>query len=157
MSLALIIIIIALGLAFLFIEVFLIPGTAFVGVLGVVLMIAGIIATYNQYNATYGHIVLAFSLVTFFAMLIVGFKRISQLKWADKENIDSKVNVLEEDIVSIGEKGTAFSDLRPNGKAIFANHRVEVFSTGDFIKKNQPIEVTKITSSKIFVKPIKES
>lgn len=156
MSLALIIFIIALGLVFLFIEVFLIPGTAFVGVLGAVLMIAGMIATYDKYGSTSGHIVLAFSLITFFVMLVIGFKRISQLKWADKENIDSRVNELDEGIVKTGERGVAFSDLRPNGKALFGNQRVEVFSTGEFIKKNQLIEVTNVSSQKIFVKQINE-
>jgi len=155
MSLVIIIVFIALGLIFIFVEIFLIPGTAFVGVLGAILAIAGVVLAYAQLGTAAGNIALAVSSVGFLAMLFTGFKRISEMKWGLKENIQSRVNVLEEDLVKVGDEGIAFSDLRPGGKALINDLRLEVYSTGEFISKDAKIAVTKVTSNKIYVKPIK--
>ena len=153
MSLILVIIIVALGLAFIFIEIFLIPGTALVGLLGGVMVVAGVVLAYINFGSQEGNIVLIISTLAFIIMTIGGFKRINSLKWGLKENIESRVNVLQENLVQIGDEGTTFSDLRPNGKAVINNLRLEVYSNGDYIDKDTQVVVTKVTNSKIFVKP----
>ena len=70
------------------------------------------------------------------------------------EVIGGKVNVLEKDVVEIGAKGRTITYLRPNGKALFGKKKLEVYSLGEYIEKDTSIEVIKVSSSKIFVKPI---
>ena len=153
MSLFLIIAIIVLGLAFIFIEIFLIPGMGFVGILGGAMVVGGVILTYISFGSPEGHIAFLVSAASFVVLVAIGFKRVSELKWGLKENIEGKVNVLQENLVSVGDEGKTFSDLRPNGKAIINNLRLEVYSTGEYIDKETAIIVTKVTRDRIFVKP----
>lgn len=150
---ALIIGIIALGLIFIFIEVFLIPGTAFVGVLGGLLMALGVFLSYTNLGVMEGNVTLGISAIILLILLVFGLRKISSLSWSLNDNIDSKVNVLEKDLVKPGDKGTTFSTLRPNGKALINNLRLEVYSIGDFIDKGDPVVVTKVTPDRIYVKP----
>lgn len=152
MSLIVIVLIIALGLAFIFIELFLIPGTAFVGLLGLIVSGAGVYLTYDYHGDTLGHIVLIVTTVAAVGMLIVGLKRIANLRWADVDSIDSKVNVLENVSVGVGDEGTAFNVLRPNGMATFGDDRLEVYSIGEYIDAGTPVVVTKVTHDRIYVK-----
>lgn len=152
MSLLVILLIIALGLLFIFIELFLIPGTAFVGLLGLIVSGAGVYLTYDYHGATYGHIVMLVTSVAAVIMLVIGLKRISSLRWADPDAIDSKVNVLEEVPVNEGDTGVAFNVLRPNGMATFGDKRLEVYSIGEYIDKDTPVVVTKVTHDRIYVK-----
>ena len=57
---------------------------------------------------------------------------------------------------NIGDHGKTLTNLRPEGKAIFANdERVTVYSLADFIEKDTAVEIVKKEHNKIFVKPIK--
>ena len=147
-----VIFIIALGLIFIFIEIFFIPGTGLVGILGGALVIGGVVLAYIQFGSTTGNLILLISSIIFLIMTITGFKRISELKWGLNEHVEGRVNVLEENLVKPGDKGIAFTDLRPNGKAIINDLRLEVYSVGEFVDKDTPVEVTKVTTSKIYVK-----
>lgn len=152
MSLIVIVLIIALGLAFIFIELFLIPGTAFVGLLGLIVSGAGVYLTYDYHGNTWGHIVLLITALSAVGMLIVGLKRIAGLRWADADTIDSRVNVLENLPVQVGDEGTAFNVLRPNGMATFGEHRLEVYSIGEYIDSGTRVVITKVTHDRIYVK-----
>jgi membrane-bound ClpP family serine protease len=68
-----------------------------------------------------------------------------------KTEIDSKVNVPDQDI-TVGMEGRTISRLAPAGKAIFEGITEEVFSQNDFIDENQQVIITKIEGSKIIVK-----
>jgi membrane-bound ClpP family serine protease len=149
-----IILVIALGVILIFVEAFLLPGTGVVGVLGGLALAGGVYLVYDHYGRTEGTISLLVSLALVVFMIVMGFKRISDLKWADASAIDGRMNVLEENIVHVGEKGKAFGALRPNGKALIAGKKVEVYSIGEFIDKDTDIVVTKVTPDKIYVKAI---
>jgi len=147
-----IVLVIALGVILLFIEAFLLPGTAIVGILGALALAGGVYLVYEEYGGTQGSIVLLASLALVVGAMVVGFRRISRLKWADVSAIGGRMNVLELGIVQIGDKGRATGALRPNGKALINGRRVEVYSIGEFIDKDTEIMVTKVTADKIFVK-----
>ena len=144
--------VILLGVALLFVEAFLLPGTGIVGVLGGFSLAGGVYLVYERYGGTAGSITLLAAVGLVVTLIVIGFKRISNLKWADARHIDGKMNVLEDNIVIIGDQGVAFGALRPNGKAIINNKRMEVYSIGEFIDKDTPIIVTQVTRDKIYVK-----
>ena|SRR5687767_13615625 len=157
MTLAVIIAIIVLGLIFVLVEIFLLPGAGFVGVLGGVMVAGGILLAYAEKGVTFGNYTLVISLSVFTVLVITGLKRVAKLKWSLKENIGSRVNVVQQGVVKPGDEGIAFTDLRPNGKAVINNLRLEVFSIGEFISKNVPVQVTKVLPDKIYVKPKTEA
>lgn len=152
MELYIILGVITLGMVFIFIELFLIPGTAFVGVLGFIIAALGVYLTYIYQGSYIGNIVMVSAFAGMLFMLFIGLKKLRG--WALSKQIDSKVNELDEYHVNIGDKGITFNTLRPNGTALINDERVEVFSQGGYIEPNTPIKIIKITNNKIFVKPI---
>jgi membrane-bound serine protease (ClpP class) len=69
-----------------------------------------------------------------------------------KTNIDSKVNVIDDIKVKVGDTGKADSRLVPAGKAFINGEYFEVRTTGEFIDPGTELVVTKVEFNKIFVK-----
>ena len=155
MTLAVVIAILAIGLLLVFLELFLIPGTTLFGVIGGVALIIGIIMVYMYYGNKWGNLTTGTVFVLVIICVIAGFKVIQSNSLAMKAEITSKVNVLEKDLYTVGNSGITASELRPGGKALFNGNRIEVFSMGEYIPRDIPIEIIKITNDKIFVNPVK--
>ena len=62
----------------------------------------------------------------------------------------------KEDKSRLGREGIAYTNLRPAGKGIFGEERLNVVTEGDFIDKDTPIRISRIEGSKIIVQKIKE-
>ena len=56
----------------------------------------------------------------------------------------------------VNQEGCAYTNLRPAGKGIFNNQRINIMTEGDFIEKGAPIRIIRIEGSKIIVQRIKE-
>jgi len=152
MSATLIIVIIIIGIILMFIESFLLPGTGIVGILGGIISGGGVLLCYDSYGRYYGNLSLIITLLVIFMSLYFGFKRIAKLKWSVNKTISSKVNIVKPKGLTPGDKGKSLTALRPNGKAIFGNQRIEVNSVGPYLPKNTDIVIIKISSRKIIVK-----
>ncbi len=147
--------IILVGLVLVFLEIFLIPGTTLFGIVGGIALVVGVILIYINYGNRWGNIATAATVVAVFVAVIAGFKVIQSNKLAMKAEIKGRVNELEKNLYSIGDKGTAVSELRPNGKGMFNGNKIDIYSNGEYIQRESEIEIIKITNDKIFVKPIK--
>jgi len=55
---------------------------------------------------------------------------------------------------SLGEIGEAHTDLRPSGKALFANEPVTVVSSGAFIEKGAPVRIIRVEGTRVVVEPV---
>ncbi len=155
MALWVILAIILVGLLLIFLEIFFIPGTTLFGIAGGVAVGIGVLLMYSYYGQKAGNLTLIISLTAVFVSIALGFRVIQTNKLAMKGTIDGRVNEPEISFLNVGDRGTAITELRPNGKAIFGSNKVEVYSTGDYVKRDSEIEVIKINGSKIFVQPIK--
>jgi len=156
MALGVIITILLLGLLLIFLEIFFIPGTTLFGMLGGVAVIVGVALMYAYYGRNYGNVSLAFSAVSIVMLVIAGFKLIDSNKLAMKGEITGKVNELQPHTYNVGDTGITVTDLRPNGKAVINEIKIEVYSSGDFISRDAQIQISKITNDKIFVKQLNE-
>ena len=58
--------------------------------------------------------------------------------------------------VPLGMQGTAASDLRPAGSAIFAGEHVDVVSDGRFVAGGTPVTVVGIEGAQVMVAPVEE-
>ena len=67
--------------------------------------------------------------------------------------IESKVGVLDETEIKIGDEGTTVSKLSPIGKASIKGKLYEVRSYGSYIDQNITVMVSAIDGNKIFVEP----
>jgi membrane-bound ClpP family serine protease len=150
MTLTAILLLILVGLVLLLVEILVVPGLI-VGIIGGGLMIFGIATTYYTYGSAIGNMVLLGSIITTVASLYFAFRSNTWKKAALNTSLQGKVNVLDENIIKVGEKGITLSRLNPVGKALINDTQVEVQCQDGFLDQNMPIEVVKISSNKIIV------
>ncbi|MGJ3235043.1 NfeD family protein [Marivirga sp.] len=150
-----IIFLILAGLILIIAELIFVPGTTFVGVIGLLLTIVGIFMVFDDYGNVAGYWTVAGTTIVTVIGIVYSFKSNSWDRFSLKSSIKSKVN--DEDIFSfqVGEKGKTVSDLKPIGKAEIFGKIYEVRSKGEWIGAGQEIQVIRIDSKRIFVEPIK--
>lgn len=151
MSWGIIITLIILGLLALVLEILVVPG-GIVGIIGCLMMLGGIIASYTQHGAMAGNITLMATLLLtiIFVVMLLRSKTWKQLIL--KTNIDGKMNEVDSNKISVGMSGLAVSRLAPAGTGKFGDELVEVHSFNDFIDVNSEIVIVKIEGGKIIVK-----
>lgn len=151
MSWLVITLIILVGCAVFFIEVFFFPGITVVAVAGGVIMFLGIYFSFTYFGVEAGIITLfgtiVFNLIIFFIALKSGFWK----RFALHDTNKSYVNVIDPEI-KIGDEGVAMSKIGPIGKAQIHEKDYEVQSQGEYITEQSKVEVIKIHDNKIFVK-----
>ena len=67
------------------------------------------------------------------------------------DNLEGRVNEVNEQKVKVGDEGKAVSRLVPVGQATFEGEIVEVHSLDGFTDQKTQIKVVKIENNKIFV------
>ncbi|MBR4136405.1 MAG: NfeD family protein [Bacteroidales bacterium] len=153
MNIGSIILIILVGLLLMILDFLVIPGGV-VAIFGVLCMIAGIVASYVIYGATFGTIMIfavaIVTLLSFYFMMRTKTWRKLQLN----TQIDSKMNQISEQL-KVGDQGVAISRLAQKGTGRFGDQMMEVTSLQEFVDANTPIEIVKIDQNEIFVKPLK--
>jgi membrane-bound ClpP family serine protease len=153
-GLELIIGIIILSLLLINVELFLIPGTTVFGIVGAIGLIAGVALAYN-YGVYTGNWVLAGSLFCLIISFWLFIRMIRNRRLSMKAQIQGRVNVIANEVkVEVGDEGETISVLRPNGKVMVLGQKFEAYSFGPYIDKGTKVSIAKITSDKIFVKPI---
>ncbi|GJM62121.1 NfeD family protein [Persicobacter diffluens] len=143
-----------IGILLIIVEIIFIPGTTFVGIIGVLSVIGGVFMTYSEFGSDTGHWVLLGTGVAGGLLSIYAFQSKPWLKMANTDAIKSKVNTRDNLGLSVGEQGEAVSDLKPVGKALFGDMEVEVTTKGLFLEAGQSIEIISIESNKIIVQPL---
>lgn len=153
MTLTIIGLIILLGLVFMLLEVLVIPGTTFVGVIGILLMVVGIYFAYTRHEVMMGHYFLGGSILLSFIVLYLALKSDTWKKATLQTELTSKMNTIDVEKVKLGDEGKAISRLTPMGKALINENYYEVESRGGYVNENSDIVVVKISGSKIYVNP----
>ncbi len=154
MTFTTILLLIAIGLLVILAEIFFVPGSTFIGIAGILLVIAGVVGAFYSLGRTGGLVVLGITLLLVAILGFLGFKSNTWQIFAVKSFIDSKAPA-EATGFNIGDKGKTITRCAPIGKAEFENGRIEeVYSYGDLIHENTPIMIHKIQDKKIIVKPI---
>lgn len=145
-------VLILIGLAFLVLEILVIPGTGIAGIIGFALMGVGVWQAFLVYGTPAGYYALAGAfaltiLTLYFSLRSKTWKRISL-----KKEIDGRVNVIDAMKIKVGDEGRTTSRLAPSGKAFFGGDFYEVRTTGAYIDQDTEIVVEKIDWNKIYVK-----
>jgi len=153
MSWFLIITLIVIGLLFIVLEVLALPGGV-AGIVGGALVVVGIVLTYQNYEAMYGHLVLAGTLVFSIIMVVVFIRSKTWKRFTLSNELKGGVKMDDENMVFVGDKGKTISRLAPMGKVEINDRFYEVYTHGEFIDQNVQIEVSKIKENRIYVKQI---
>lgn len=154
MTWTLIAVLIIIGLLLLVLEILVIPGTGIVGVLGFGCLVFGIYQTYVTFGNTAGHITVASTAFLSFIAIYLSIRSNTWKKLSLKSEIKSQVNLIDEKVLHVGDKGMAIARLAPSGKARINDELFEVHTYNLFVDENTEIEVIKIEANKVWVKPI---
>lgn len=146
-------ILILIGLLSLVLEILVIPGSGVAGIIGFILLGIGVWQAYAYYGTPVGHYVLGGTIALSLITLVLSLRSKTWNRIMLHDNIDSRVNVLAQDKIKVGDEGKTISRVNPSGKAFINDDYYEVRTNGDFIDQGTTIIVEKIERSKIFVKP----
>jgi membrane-bound ClpP family serine protease len=147
------------GLAFVIFEMN-IPGFGLPGIVGVLLLVAGVIL--------YAETPLQALVLILIIIAILGLVLAIVYRSASKGKLSKNIvltDSLGEDIpfsaaddlgYLIGSEGVTLTPLRPSGTADFSGVKLDVISNGEFIKKGSTVIVDKVRGNIIIVKQIKK-
>jgi len=145
--------VILLGILFMLIEIFLLPGISIAGIAGAIFIVGGIIYSYMFISSTAGNITLAGSAIALGASFALLLKSKSLRRISLETNIENSVdnsNLLK---INVGDTGTTISRLNPIGKVFVNDVEAEGKSfDGEFIEEDTEIEVVKVETYNVLVK-----
>lgn len=154
MEFAIVVILMVIAIGLLILEIFFLPGTTLGGIAGGIFAIVGIWYAYSQLGVFWGNVTLITSIVIFGAAFLWFVKSNALNKIALNEEVDSKIEAINEEKIKSGDEGITLSRVNPIGEARINGERVEVKSTGDFIDENTPIVVIKVYSTNVLVERV---
>ena len=165
-----------LGVGFLAVEMFILPGFAVAGIAGIVLLIASLVLAMQGFfiphsphelaMLTQTLLVVFFSGLSFAVAAMVISKRfgsvplLRRLLLAPPEpspagsGIDMASGLPTESPIAVGQVGVAQSALRPGGKARFGNRYADVVADGAFITKGTRVKIVHISGNRVVVNEV---
>jgi membrane-bound serine protease (ClpP class) len=157
-------IIMFLGLVFLFLEIFVVPGFGPVGIIAVALLVIGTYLSWTKLSPVWGTGVAMASIFLVVISFIILQKSGAAKKFVlggsigDKSSPGiqnrSKNEKYNRSDIAVGETGLTMSDLRPSGIAEFQDKRVNVIADGIYIKRNTTVRIVRIEGNRIFVEEV---
>lgn len=155
MDISLVCLIYVIGLILLLLELFA-PGV-FLGISGVVFLLAGIGLAFWYHPPVWGIALLAIAIVLVPAVLIWALKRVTL---SASQNLEDGYTSTEEKFDDLlNKEGISLTPLRPCGMALIAGKRVDVTAETVMIEKDTPLKVIKVEGGRLVVKatgPAKE-
>jgi len=154
MDIVLIIGLIILGIFFMIVEVFLIPGISVAGVASMICLIAGIVMAYTNLGAEVGTWILAGSMLLLGVVLYLFFRSKTLDRMALKSKISSKTEPFQGLDVQPGDTGVTISRLAPIGRIKINGKTIEGRSENEMIDQNTPVQVIEVGSYNVLVRKI---
>lgn len=152
MDLTTALIFVIIGLMLLLIEVFLMPGTAISGIVGIICLVIGIVIGFKV-SVMYGSIILVGTLIVSGALSVKLLKAETWDKIAIKNNITSKSGNTNS-LLAVGDEGKSITRLNPGGNARIKDEYLEVTARNSYIDSGVKIKVVKIEGRRVFVEPV---
>jgi membrane-bound serine protease (ClpP class) len=160
---------IALGIVLLGFELLVLPGFGIAGLAGLITISLGMVLSFQdfvvpdpampwQQELLFGNLVQVLGALVFALLLSFLFLRLLPRlgKAADGFYLgttlaSSRLESKEGQQVRIGDHGRAYTDLRPSGKAVFGDTFCDVVTEGEFVEKDSPLTIMRISGSRIVV------
>ena len=156
MSILAIILLIALGMILFLVEFFLVPGVTIAGIGGAILMGASVYMAFRTHGSTVGGWTLFATLLFTIVTMIFALRSKTWRRLMLKKNIDGKVEVagIVDDKIKVGDTGETIGRLAPMGRVMVNGISIEARSLSGFVDQHTPVEVVKVGTTQIIVKPI---
>jgi len=177
------IVLFAVGVIFLVVELFVLPGFGIAGLTGLLLVFASVVVASQDFiiPATPRQLdILARNLLVivltgcvfagaavflsrrFGTLPVLGrlmlkppdFSRREQPPAPSVVERSAAASGAEETPLAVGERGVAVSPLRPAGKARFGHRLADVVTDSEFVDVRRPVEIVQISGNRIVVRPV---
>ncbi|MFA7230028.1 MAG: NfeD family protein [Victivallaceae bacterium] len=149
------------GLGLLLIEIFVIPGFGLVGILGISCIAISFFAAFGLENIETAVNVVGISMLASIAIIIVltiyvlpkstMFRRITL---SAQQNSSEGFSSFHEDESIVGRIGITLTKLRPTGTVCINDKRYDAMTEGDYIEKDEEVEVLKLNGFQIVVRKV---
>jgi membrane-bound serine protease (ClpP class) len=158
---------ILLGIVLVLVEVFVIPGTSIIGLLGILTILVGIIMNFGSITPPeiprivgFSSSVLLWTSLTLMGSLVLFLLAIKLLPAVPVVNtlilgggLTAKaVDEVFLQKIKIGDEGITVSECKPIGLVDFGGNLVECEVIGEFLKRNSEVVVVNIQGNKIYIK-----
>ncbi len=179
------IVLFAVGLAFLAVELFVLPGFGIAGLSGLLLIFASVVLASQDFIIpstprqldTLARNLLAFVLTggAFVAVAAMLHRHFGTLPFLGRLTLvppdfsrtagshsgtlierSSAASGAEQVALAIGDQGEAVSPLRPAGKARFGHRLADVITDGDFIDAHRPVEIVELRGNRVVVRQVQQ-
>lgn len=153
LDLIIVIALLAMGVLFMLIEIFLLPGISIAGIAGAIFLIGGIAYAYLFLGSTAGNISLIASGVVLGGSFVWLLRSKSLRRISLETNIESTVDNTYLSKMAAGDIGTTISRLNPIGKVLVNDIVAEGKSVdGEFIDEDTEIEIVKVETYNVLVR-----
>ncbi|HBG58114.1 NfeD family protein [Proteiniphilum sp. UBA1028] len=153
LNLIIVIALLILGVLFMLVEIFLLPGISIAGIAGAIFLIGGIAYAYLFLGSTAGNISLAASAAALGGTFVWLLRSKSLRKISLDTNIESTVDNTNLQKMVAGDTGITISRLNPIGKVMVNDVVAEGKSMdGEFIDEDTEIEIVKVETYNVLVK-----
>ncbi len=154
MDIFLVVLFMFLGIAFLLLELFIIPGVSIGGIAGIAFVVASIWYAFATLNATAGFVTLACGVLAMGVAIWIFVRSRTLDRMSLNTEVSGTVDAPKDTQVSVGQRGVTVSRLAPIGTARFDDKTLEVKSIDGFIDPNTEIEVAAVSGETISVKKL---
>ncbi|MBQ7162237.1 MAG: NfeD family protein [Bacteroidales bacterium] len=154
MNIAVIVSLVVLGIIFILLELFFLPGISLASIGGLICFAAAVVLAYVKIGATAGIITLIAALVAT-ALSVWWFFRSKALdRMSLQSSIDATVEGGQEQQVHPGDQGVCLSRLVPMGKVLINGQTYEARAENEMIDEGAPVEVCAVDKFHITVKQL---
>ncbi len=133
-------------------EVLFVPGTTIVGILGLMVSLAGIVYAFIKFDSDVAWWITGIAAILNIVAIGYGFSSGVWDRFSLKSAIQGGTFDGRTEGLQVGMPGKAVSDLKPVGKALIGDRIFEVRSAGGFIPVDTDITIIKIENNTITVK-----
>ena len=167
-----------LGVGFIVVELFILPGTMVAGVAGAVLILISVVMVTQGFlvpeTARQLHtlsstlLMILLSCLAFTVAAVVISRRMGTLPVLNRLTLEPPepdesggrgevgAVALTPGSVQVGDLGVAHTALRPGGKARFGDRYVDVMTQGDFLPRGSRIRIVRVSGNQVLVEPHEE-
>lgn len=146
-----------LGVAFVLMEVFVVPGFGVFGAMGfialgtmsVLVMGSPQVGLAVFFMTTIGSVIAGFLVIRFLPHMVIA-KKFLILEPPSKAG--PAETLLGSFVPAVGEVGVSASSLRPQGVVLFGKERIDVLTESEFVPKGQAVEVIRVEGSRVVVR-----
>jgi len=154
MEVSIVLVLLFAGIAFLLIELFLIPGLSLAGIASLIVNGSAVYYAYTQIGSTAGHLTLLGGLILSGVAVWIFLKSKTLEKMSLKAEIDGKNDPLAGVKINIGDTGKAVSRLAPMGKVKVNGFVMEAKTNDDFVDEGCSIRIVEILNTNVLVERI---